>query len=144
MSGVHTDLILCSLTPLTFTSVPVMYVKAVTDYSPPPSLPPPRRQGRPDSDWWASLTFVFDMERRPAGGAVHLACHRQTWGVTLRGEKSGPPYVNSLCPAAQPVEHQLRDMSDSKSRSLRLGQNVKAALQELSEELRNSINDYWI
>lgn len=133
MSGVHTDLGLCSLTPLTFTSVPVMYVKAVTDYSP----PPPGRQGRPDSDWWASLTFVSDMQRRPevpfiwrvTGGPGESRCGGRSLVLLMYILWSG---------------HQLHDMSDSRARSLRLGQDVNAAPQELREEIGNSINDYWI
>lgn len=88
--SVHTDLILCSLTPLTFTSVPVMYVKAVTDYSPPRSQPPETTGA--SCLWLVGFALIRLWHGAPAGGAIHLACQRKTWGVTLRGEKSGPPY----------------------------------------------------
>lgn len=98
---------------------------------------PPGRQGRPDSDWWASLTFVSDMQRRPevpfiwrvTGGPGESRCGGRSLVLLMYILWSG---------------HQLHDMSDSRARSLRLGQDVNAAPQELREEIGNSINDYWI
>lgn len=55
-------------------------------------LTPPRPcgwQGRPVSDWWALLSFIFDSQLWPAGDAIHLMCHGQITGVMLWKKKAG-------------------------------------------------------
>lgn len=81
------------------------YIQTWKELLTPP--PPSWGQRRLVSDWWASLSFVFDTQRCLAGRAIHLPCHWQTRRVKLWEEKSGPPYEPPSEPGTRFVSETL-------------------------------------